>query len=202
MTDVQTRTGAGLPSEEPMDGAPMHGEPQRGEPQRGEPNGSGSGAPRRSVLMGAGALGATAFLAACGTSPGGSTYGTNPNGSDYDANPAPAGSKGANTTGEDEAGGTAAGGAVLAAADDVPQGGGIIKGDYVITQPTTGKFKAFSKVCTHQGCDVNKIDGGVIRCPCHGSEFSIEDGSVQGGPARKPLPETKVKLSGTNVVKV
>jgi Rieske Fe-S protein len=186
MSDVQTRTGAELPT-----GVPQHEEPTR----------HGTAAPRRAVLAGAGALGATAFLAACGTYQNGSTYGTNPNGSDYNAEPAPAGSEGANTTGEDEAGGKAAGGTVLAAAADVPKGGGVIKGDYVITQPASGQFKAFSKICTHQGCDVNKIDGGVISCPCHGSEFSIEDGTVRGGPAPRPLPETKVKLSGGNVVK-
>ena len=84
---------------------------------------------------------------------------------------------------------------------DVPSGGGIIKGDLVITQPQAGTFKAFSKVCTHAGCDVNKVDGGVISCPCHGSTFSIEDGSPTGGPAQKALPETKVKVDGKNVVK-
>jgi Rieske Fe-S protein len=186
MTDVQTRTGTELPIEEPA-----HDESDR----------SGTAAPRRAVLMGAGALGATAFLAACGSSQSGGTYGTNPNGSDFGSSPAPAGSKGANTTGETGGGGDAGGAVVLAASADVPEGGGVIKGDYVITQPAAGTFKAFSKVCTHQGCDVNKIDGGVISCPCHGSEFSIEDGSVKGGPAPKPLPETKVKVSGKNVVK-
>jgi Rieske Fe-S protein len=186
MTDVQTRTGAELPIEEPV---------------HDESDGSGTAAPRRAVLMGAGALGATAFLAACGSSQSGSTYGTNPNGSDFGSSPAPAGSKGANTTGENSSGGNAAGAVVLAASADVPEGGGVIKGDYVITQPAAGTYKAFSKVCTHQGCDVNKIDGGVISCPCHGSEFSIEDGSVKGGPAPKGLPETKVKVSGKNVVK-
>jgi Rieske Fe-S protein len=187
MTDVQTSTGTALPT---------------GEPRHEEPTRPGTAAPRRAVLVGAGALGATAFLAACGTSQSGSTYGTNPNGGDYAADPAPAGSAGANTTGEDPAAGDKGGApAVLAAATDVPKGGGVIKGDYVITQPTAGQFKAFSKVCTHQGCDVNKIDGGVISCPCHGSEFSIEDGSVKGGPAPKPLPEVQVKLSGSNVVK-
>ena len=89
---------------------------------------------------------------------------------------------------------------MLAAAAEVPVGGGLIKGDYVITQPTKNSFRAFSKVCTHQGCDVTKVEGGVITCPCHGSQFSITDGSVQNGPAPRPLPETAVKVDGTNVV--
>jgi Rieske Fe-S protein len=183
MTDVQTRTGA-----EPQ----HHDEPARG----------GDAATRRAVLAGAGALGATCLLAACGTANNGGSNGNNPNGSDYHANPAPAGSTGAVTGNARKPvrGAGGAGGTALAAVSEVPKGGGIIKGDYVITQPSAGTFKAFSKVCTHAGCDVNKIDAGVIKCPCHGSTFSIEDGSVQGGPAPKGLPETKVKVSGDNVV--
>jgi Rieske Fe-S protein len=99
-------------------------------------------------------------------------------------------------------GGKSGGGATaVEAVAHVPTGCGVIKGDLVITQPQAGTFKAFSKVCTHAGCDVNKVDGGVISCPCHGSTFSIEDGSPTGGPATKPLAETKVKVDGGNVVK-
>jgi Rieske Fe-S protein len=176
MTDVQPRTDTGHTHEEPTRGASSAGS-------------------RRAVLAGAGAFGATCFLAACGTSNGGSG-GINPNGSDYQASPAPAGSGPANASGGADGGGTA-----LVAVAEVPEGGGVIKGDYVITQPTKGTFKAFTKVCTHQGCDVNKVDGGVISCPCHGSQFSIQDGSVQGGPAPRALPETAVKVDGKNVVK-
>jgi Rieske Fe-S protein len=178
MTDVQTRTDA--------------------EPQAAEHACPGHGAPRRAVLMGAGALGATCFLAACGTD---THTTTNPNGSEYADTPAPAGSKGADAIGNGPAAGAkTTGGKTLAAVADVPEGGGLIKGAYVITQPSQGTFKAFSKVCTHQGCDVNKVDGGVISCPCHGSTFSIEDGTPQGGPAVKALPEVKVKVAGDNVV--
>jgi Rieske Fe-S protein len=187
MTDVQARTDS---------------EPRHEEPAGREPAGPGAAPTRRAVLTGAGAFGATCLLAACGTA--GSTGGANPLGSDYNNNPAPAGSKGTVTTGPGDTFGQRApaggGGAALAAVSEVPKGGGIIKGAYVITQPSAGTFKAFSKVCTHAGCDVNKVNAGVISCPCHGSTFSIEDGSVQGGPAPKGLPETKVKVSGGNVV--
>jgi nitrite reductase/ring-hydroxylating ferredoxin subunit len=166
---------------------------------------------RRCMLLGAGAVGATAVLAACGTS----TSSTNDTGSDFSTKPAPAGSGPANaigggttttggTTGGSASGGGTTGGAAsgttLAATSDIPQGGGIIAGKLVITQPVAGTYKAFSTVCTHAGCDVNKVDGGVISCPCHGSKFSIETGEPTAGPATKALPETKVKVDGANIV--
>ena len=84
------------------------------------------------------------------------------------------------------------------AAADVPVGGGVIldKEKLVVTQPEAGTFKAFSSTCTHQGCTVTKVADGTIDCPCHGSTFSVEDGSVQGGPAPSPLPETAGQGAG------
>jgi Rieske Fe-S protein len=75
----------------------------------------------------------------------------------------------------------------------VPVGGGVIleNADYVVTQPSKGKYKAFSKICTHQGCPVAAVENGVIHCNCHGSEYSITDGSVTRPPAPKPLAEAK-----------
>lgn len=85
---------------------------------------------------------------------------------------------------------------------DIPIGGGAIYPDdaIVITQPTEGTFKAFSTRCTHSGCPVDTVDDGLIQCPCHGSKFSIEDGSVQDGPARGPLQEKSVKVDGTSLI--
>ncbi len=72
--------------------------------------------------------------------------------------------------------------------------------NYVITQPTRGKFKAFSKTCTHQGCPLASVSGGTINCDCHGSKFSIKDGSVANPPASSPLEEAKVTVAGGRVV--
>ena len=155
--------------------------------------------PRRAVLAGAGALGAACLLAACGTDTTGSSGNNEPG---YTDNPLPAGSAGTQGDGATSGGENSGGGAVLVAAADVPEGGGVIAGDYVITQPEAGTYKAFSKVCTHQGCDVSKVDAGVIICPCHNSEFSIQTGAPQSGPARQKLPETQVKLDGDNIVAV
>src|SRR4029077_21236939 len=92
--------------------------------------------------------------------------------------------------------------AVLASTSDVPVGGGKILADkkIVITQPHAGTFDAFTAVCTHQGCIVNTVSGGTINCPCHGSKFSIANGSVVQGPATSPLPPVSIKVQGTSIV--
>lgn len=92
------------------------------------------------------------------------------------------------------------GGDALAATADVPVGGGVITEQAVITQPEAGTYKAFSPVCTHQGCKVKSVDDGKIVCPCHNSQFSIADGSVQGGPAQQPLPEVPIKVEGDSIL--
>jgi Rieske Fe-S protein len=49
-------------------------------------------------------------------------------------------------------------------------------------------------VCTHQGCKVDKVSGGRIDCPCHGSQFDASTGKVVGGPAPTPLPAVQVTV--------
>jgi nitrite reductase/ring-hydroxylating ferredoxin subunit len=89
----------------------------------------------------------------------------------------------------------------LVAAADVPVGGGVIVKDakVVVTQPRKGQFKAFTAVCTHQKCAVSSVADGAIVCSCHGSRFSIEDGSVRTPPAEAPLAEQSVVVKGGQV---
>jgi Rieske Fe-S protein len=97
-------------------------------------------------------------------------------------------------------GGDTSGGATVATSD-VPVGGGTVltEAGVVVTQPTEGEFKAFSASCTHKGCPVTGVSGGEIICPCHGSRFSVEDGSVLGGPAGSPLKAKSVSVAGDQV---
>lgn len=83
-------------------------------------------------------------------------------------------------------------------AADIPVGGGKVFEalSTVVTQPTAGEYKAFSSVCTHQGCQVSGVANGVISCACHGSQFDAATGAVKQGPATKPLPEKSVTVSG------
>ncbi|MTK43262.1 ubiquinol-cytochrome c reductase iron-sulfur subunit, partial [Nocardia seriolae] len=90
-------------------------------------------------------------------------------------------------------------GTVLAGTELVPVGGGVILGDTVVTQPNAGNYLAFSTVCPHLGCAVNSISGGVINCPCHGSQFGL-DGSLVRGPATRGLAAREVSVQGGQLV--
>ncbi|WP_328652936.1 Rieske (2Fe-2S) protein [Micromonospora sp. NBC_00330] len=144
---------------------------------------------RRTLLTGVGAVGAAVVLAACGSGDGGS-------GSDAPTSGGPA----VPSTG-DAGGGDRQGSQSLATTADIPVGGGkvLATDGVVITQPTAGQFKGFSPICTHQNCPVTNVDGGTINCTCHGSKFSIEDGSVKAGPATKPLPPKDIKVTGDQI---
>ena len=89
----------------------------------------------------------------------------------------------------------------LAATSDVPVGSGVILEDQgvVLTQPTEGDFKAFSSICTHQGCPVTGIDETGISCTCHGSRFSLDTGEPESGPASSPLPAVEVTVEGGEI---
>lgn len=139
-----------------------------------------AGLDRRTLLRGVavtGALGASAgLLGGCGGGGEGASSGGSGSGSSAASNE-------------------------LGSTSQIPVGGGKIFGDQevVVTQPSKGRFEAFSAICTHQGCPVNEVSNGRIICPCHGSMFSIEDGSVVGGPAPTPLPRANLTIKGGQI---
>jgi len=150
-------------------------------------------ATRRGVLAGVGLVGLAGAVSAC--SSGGSS--SSPAGA-ASASTAPASAPGSASA----AAGTGSATGALATTSEIPVGSGKIftAQKVVVTQPTSGDFKAFSAVCTHMGCIVSQISNGTIDCPCHGSQYSIKDGAVVAGPAPSPLPAEPIKLSGTSIV--
>jgi Rieske Fe-S protein len=93
------------------------------------------------------------------------------------------------------------GGRLLVAVDRVPVGGGVVLGQakVVVTRPAADDVRAFSAVCTHQGCTVNAVADGAIDCPCHGSSFDAATGAVRHGPASRPLPAVAVTVRSGKV---
>jgi Rieske Fe-S protein len=144
--------------------------------RHGSSNRGDRGLSRRRVLGGAGAAGlgvtAAAALAACG-----------PVGIKQTQSRKPTGPVGLGST------------------TDVPVGGGKIYPDevVVVTQPTAGTFKCFSATCTHAGCLLHDVSGGTINCACHGSQFSIADGSVVRPPAEQPLTSETITVANGKI---
>ena len=148
---------------------------------------------RRRALRGAAAVTlGLPVMAACGSDSSG-------NGADT--------ATGTRSPSSSRTGGTGSGGsagAALASTADIPVGGcAVFEGEsVVVTQPTEGDFKAFSATCTHQGCSVSSSSDGHIPCNCHGSRFSLADGSVINGPATSPLGEVAITVKGDSIILV
>ena len=145
---------------------------------------------RRGLLLGAGLAGAGGLAAGCSTAP--VPYDSNLVGGIPHDEQVPTATPGAN-------GKTA--GIPLASTSQIPVGGGTIfpEDNLVVTQPVAGEFRAFSIVCTHVGCLCDKVANGTINCPCHGSTFSIADGSVVAGPAARPLTPAPIAVTGGTI---
>ena len=153
---------------------------------------------RRRALLGGIVVAAGAVCAACSSSKsstaspgdgpssgGGTSAGSSSSSSGSSASSASSGSSSSSGSS-----------AALAPTSAVPVGGGTVLADQkiVLTQPTAGTFKAFTAVCTHQGCVVGTVENGLIVCPCHGSRYHIADGSVANGPASQALTPIAVKV--------
>lgn len=152
---------------------------------------------RRQALLGAATAGiGVPLLAACGADE--SAVDSQPAGSpSSDAPPsaAPTSEGAATETAE-------AGASGLTTVEEIEVGGGEIFAteQVVVTQPAAGDFKCFSAVCPHQGCVVSSVEDGQILCKCHGSAFSIEDGSVLAGPSPSGLSEVPMSVEGDSIV--
>ncbi|MCB5292149.1 ubiquinol-cytochrome c reductase iron-sulfur subunit [Arthrobacter sp. SO3] len=134
--------------------------------------------PRRSLLLGAGAVGGSALaLSACAAST------TETPASTASAAPsAPAGTAvRVGKLGDVEVGGTVT---------------GKIEGKTVVIFRKDEKtVLAYDATCTHAGCPVAPA-GEDFECPCHGSSFKGSDGSVVNGPARSPLAKLNAAIDG------
>lgn len=58
-----------------------------------------------------------------------------------------------------------------------------------------GSIHAVAETCSHAGGPLSEgtIEGDVVTCPWHGSQFCLANGQVMGGPATFPLPALEVR---------
>jgi nitrite reductase/ring-hydroxylating ferredoxin subunit len=71
-----------------------------------------------------------------------------------------------------------------------------VDGVSILIARSGGNVFALSNTCVHRGGSLadGELVGECVRCPLHDSEFRLEDGSVEQGPAAYPQPvlETRV----------
>ncbi|MFQ3561206.1 Rieske 2Fe-2S domain-containing protein [Streptomyces gramineus] len=90
----------------------------------------------------------------------------------------------------------------LGAESEVAKGGAKLYRDHnvVVSRSADGVLKAYSTICTHAGCAINKLQGTTLVCPCHGSQFDALTGKVVQSPATEPLNELPVKTAKGRIV--
>src|SRR3970040_1485501 len=52
-----------------------------------------------------------------------------------------------------------------------------------------GDLHALDDWCSHQQCSLAEgdLDGTIVECPCHGSQFDVTTGQAVQGPATDPV---------------
>jgi 3-phenylpropionate/trans-cinnamate dioxygenase ferredoxin component len=107
----------------------------------------------------------------------------------------------------------------VARTGDIPDGTSkkyVVQDIEILILNSQGKYYAIQNRCPHMGGDLSqgKIEGLVITCPRHGSQFSLEDGSVVrwlkgtgllstiGKAVKHPqnLAAYKVLIDGQNII--
>jgi len=76
-----------------------------------------------------------------------------------------------------------------------------VGGTKVTVARALGDLHAFDDTCTHLGCSLaeGKLDGTIVTCPCHGSQFDVTSGAVVRGPAQRPVRSRRVEVNGDDV---
>jgi 3-phenylpropionate/trans-cinnamate dioxygenase ferredoxin component len=92
----------------------------------------------------------------------------------------------------------------VARTDEIPAGtmkSFSVSGTTVIISNIGGKFHAVASKCTHRGGDLGKgkMEGSVVICPRHGSQFDLTNGLRIQGPAVNNLTVYPVRTEGQSV---
>lgn len=73
----------------------------------------------------------------------------------------------------------------------------IVGGRRVALTAVDGDWFGVADACTHAGCAFSEdavLEGAVIVCNCHGSEFDLRTGAVLRGPAEDSVATYLVRV--------
>jgi 3-phenylpropionate/trans-cinnamate dioxygenase ferredoxin component len=77
-----------------------------------------------------------------------------------------------------------------------------VAGKEILVVNVNGTFYAVGKKCPHLWGDLSKgkVEGKVVICPRHHSQFDVTNGKRLAGPAKKDLLVYPVKTEGESVL--
>jgi len=92
----------------------------------------------------------------------------------------------------------------VAKVDDLPAGtmkSYSVEGKDILLVNIEGSVYAIGNRCTHMGGNLSKgkLEGKIVKCPRHGSQFDVTTGSRIAGPAKNNEPAYEVKVEGKSI---
>ena len=78
----------------------------------------------------------------------------------------------------------------------------MVGGKRVAVANVDGEFFAIDDVCSHEECSLGSegyLDGNVVICGCHGSNFDVTNGKVLSLPAPTDVASYHVKVENGDV---
>ena len=77
-----------------------------------------------------------------------------------------------------------------------------VAGQRVLLANVDGRFCAVADTCTHEDASLSagSLRGELVKCPLHGSRFSVCTGQVMEEPAEENLATYPVRIEGDAVL--
>lgn len=77
-----------------------------------------------------------------------------------------------------------------------------VAGTHVNVTNVGGRLYAIDDTCTHMGCSLanGSLEGTVVTCACHGSQFDVTSGTVLRGPAQRPVRSIPLAIESGQVL--
>ena len=76
-----------------------------------------------------------------------------------------------------------------------------VSGERVAVVSLEGMLYAFDDLCPHRQCSLaeGRLEGTVVTCPCHGSQFEVTTGERLRGPAVRGVRAFAVRVEAGEV---
>jgi len=77
-----------------------------------------------------------------------------------------------------------------------------VDGQRILVANVSGLYYAVSGTCSHEEVSLctGALKGEIVKCPLHGSRFSVRTGAALEGPAEERLTVYPVRIDGNDIL--